>query len=185
MAERALAKTENEHPNMERLRAMLARTGSLRGRVNAGDAILAPTKRMQQMLTTNGIDPGLVTVSPYGMDTSGFADARRTPDPAAGLRVGYMGTIHEQKGLHVLLEAFQALPPDNGATLRVCGNLGSYPAYGREVYELAGGDPRVNFAGSFPNGQMAAELGKIDVLVVPSTWYENTPPRRSRPARVP
>jgi glycosyltransferase involved in cell wall biosynthesis len=170
LAVRALAKEADEPRNMAALRVMLARTGFLRERVNALDAILAPTKLMQQMLTANGIDPDLVRVSRYGMDTSGFQDAKR-PGPGE-LRVGYMGTIHSQKGLHVLLEAFKKL---NGATLRVCGNLEYYPDYAHEVYDLAAQDPRINFAGSFPNEQMAAELGKIDVLVVPSTWYENTP----------
>jgi glycosyltransferase involved in cell wall biosynthesis len=173
LAERALAKADDEPRNMAMLRAMLARTEFLRERFNAVDAILAPTKLMQQMLTANGINPDLVTVSRYGMDTSGFQDAKR-PGPGE-LRVGYMGTILSQKGLHVLLKAFENLPRSNGATLRVCGNLEYYPDYAHKVYDLAAQDPRINFAGSFPNEQMAAELGKIDVLVVPSTWYENTP----------
>jgi len=174
IAEHALAKAENEHPNMELVRAMLARTGFLRERFNTVDAILAPTKLMQQMLAANGIDPDLITISPYGMDTSGFRDAKR-PSPDAGeLRVGYIGTIHNQKGLDVLMRAFKMLPRD-GVTLRVCGDLRHYPDYAREVYDLGARDPRINFAGTFPNEQMAAELGKIDVLVVPSTWYENTP----------
>jgi glycosyltransferase involved in cell wall biosynthesis len=171
IAERALAKAE--HPSMALVRAMLARTGFLRERFNSLDAILTPTKLMQQMLTANGIDPALIRISPYGMDTSDFRDARR---PRSGeLRVGYIGTIHQQKGLHILLEAFKKLPRDGGATLRVCGDLKSYPDYAREVYGLAGGDPRVNFAGPFPNERMPEELGKVDVLVIPSTWYENTP----------
>jgi glycosyltransferase involved in cell wall biosynthesis len=175
LAERALAKEANEPRNMAALRVMLARTEFLRERVNALDAILAPTKLMQQMLTANGINPGLVTISRYGMDTSGFQDAKRPRSGLGELRIGYMGTIHRHKGLHVLLEAFKELPRSNGATLRVCGSLEYYPDYAREVYDLAAQDPRINFAGTFPNEQMASELGKIDVLVVPSTWYENTP----------
>jgi glycosyltransferase involved in cell wall biosynthesis len=175
LADRALANVEGEHRNMPDLRAMLARTRFLRERVNAVDAVLAPTKLMLRMLVANGIDPTLVKVSPYGINTADFRDARRTRPAAGGLRVGYIGTIHRQKGLHVLLEAFQRLPRDGSATLRVCGNLRSYPDYAREVYDLAGGDPRINFAGRFPNEKMPEELGKVDVLVVPSTWYENTP----------
>jgi glycosyltransferase involved in cell wall biosynthesis/SAM-dependent methyltransferase len=175
LAERALAKANNEHPNMAQIRAILARTEFLRERVNAVDAILAPTNLMQQMLTANGINPGLVAVSPYGMDVSGFENAKRSGPDSGGLRVGYMGTIHPQKGLDVLLRAFTHLPQANGVTLRVCGSLKSYPDYTREVYDLAGQDLRINFAGSFPNEKMTAELGKVDVLVVPSTWYENTP----------
>jgi glycosyltransferase involved in cell wall biosynthesis len=175
LAERALAKEADEPRNMAALRVMLARTEFLRERVNSLDAILAPTKLMQQILTANGINPDLVTISRYGMDTSGFQEAKRPRSGSGELRIGYLGTIHRQKGLHVLLEAFKELLRSNGATLRVCGSLEYYPDYAHEVYGLAARDPRINFAGTFPNEQMAAELGKIDVLVVPSTWYENTP----------
>jgi glycosyltransferase involved in cell wall biosynthesis len=175
IAERALAKEKDEHPNMAVVRAMLARTGFLRERFNAVDAILAPTKLMQQMLTANGIDQALISVSPYGIDTSDFRDARRPHPDSGGLRVGYIGIIHRQKGLDILLKALKRLPQGDGVTLRVCGDLKTYPDYACEVYELAAGDPRINFAGTFPNEQMTAELGKIDVLVVPSTWYENAP----------
>ena len=175
MAERALAKADDEHSSMALVRTMLARTGFLRERFNSLDAILAPTKLMRQMLTANGIDPALIRISPYGMDTSDFRDARRPRPDSSGLRVGYIGTIHQQKGLHILLEAFKKLPRDDGVTLRVCGDLKSYPDYAREVYGLAGRDHRVNFAGPFPNERMAEELEKVDVLVIPSTWYENTP----------
>jgi glycosyltransferase involved in cell wall biosynthesis len=33
----------------------------------------------------------------------------------------------------------------------------------------------VSFLGTFPNDQLGAVMEEIDVLVVPSRWYENTP----------
>jgi glycosyltransferase involved in cell wall biosynthesis/SAM-dependent methyltransferase len=175
IAELALARREDEHPSMAVVRLMLARTGFLRERFNSVDAILAPTKLMHRMLTANGIDPGLVSLSPYGMNISQFRGAEPSRNGSGGLRFGYIGTIHPQKGVHVLIEAFKSLPRDANATLRLCGSLAHFPEYSREVYELARPDPRINFAGTFPNEKIAEELGKIDVLVVPSTWYENTP----------
>jgi glycosyltransferase involved in cell wall biosynthesis len=177
LAERALASEEGEHRNMAVLRTMLGRTEALRGRFNAVDAILAPTDFMHEMLTSNGIDPGIVTVSPYGMDTSGFRDAGRVRTGGEGrpLRIGFIGSINPNKGLDVLILAFKMLPGDDAATLRVCGGLEGQGEYANGVYSAAGGDPRINFAGAFPNEKMAAELGKIDVLVVPSVWYENAP----------
>lgn len=174
IAERGLERRKDEHPNMEIVRAVLDRTESLRERFNKVDAILAPTEIMREMLVSNGIDPSLITLSAYGMDTSGFRGARNLR-PDSSLRIGYIGSIIPSKGLKVLLQSFKRLPEGDGITLRVCGDLRSLPEYAREVYELAGGDPRINFAGTFPNEKMAAELGKIDVLVVPSTWYENAP----------
>jgi glycosyltransferase involved in cell wall biosynthesis len=173
MAERALEKRKNEHHNMPLVRAVLARTEALRERFNGVDAILAPTEIMRRKLTENGLDPSLMTLSPYGMDLSGFRDAK-TPRSDV-LRLGYIGTISPKKGLDVLLSAFGRLPEDGRVTLRVCGDFKGFPEYARRVYAQAGEDPRINFAGSFPNEKMTAELGKIDVLVVPSTWYENAP----------
>lgn len=176
IAERALAGREGEHPSMARVRAMLYRTEFLRERINSVDAILAPTDIMRRMLVANGIKPDLVRVSPYGMDLSRFRDFER-PTPVPGrLRIGFMGQVNRSKGLHVLIEAFKKLPEDGGATLRISGDLRRHSAdYARELYEQAGGDPRINFAGPFPNERVANELAKMDVLVVPSTWYENTP----------
>lgn len=176
IAERALSRSENEDSGTELVRAMLSRTAFLRERFNTVDAILAPTKLMHHSLTTNGIDRELVSVSPFGIDTSQFRSDEQHRDGNGKLRLGYIGTISPHKGLHVLLEAFEKLLPQTGeADLRICGGLDTFPFYARKVYDMAGGDPRINFAGPFPNERIAEELSKVDVLVVPSTWYENTP----------
>lgn len=175
LARRALSEPQN--PELRPVWLMLERNRYLQERFNRiVDVILSPNDFMSRALTTHGIDPGLVKLSPYGIDTSGLETAR-TPRPEDGrLRVGFIGSINQLKGLHVLIEAFKKLPQENRTTLRICGGLtGSWPAYACEVYALADDDPRINFAGSFPNEEMAAELGKIDVLVVPSVWHENTP----------
>jgi glycosyltransferase involved in cell wall biosynthesis len=175
IAERALARPKDDPPRMAAVRTMLARTEVLRDRFNSLDAILVPTAFMRRTLAANGIDPRLLTLSPYGMDTSGFRNAKVARSGTGGLRLGFIGAINPPKGLKVLLEAFGRLPEDREVSLRVCGDLRAYPDYARKVYFLAGGDARINFVGPFPNEKMASELGKIDVLVVPSTWYENAP----------
>ena len=89
--------------------------------------------------------------------------------------MGFHGTIAEHKGLHVLVDAFRRLPESAGATLRICGGIGDFPDYTAAVLEAIDRDPRINLAGRIPQEQMARELEQIDVLVVPSIWYENAP----------
>ena len=175
IAERALARSEDEHPSMALVRAMLARTRFLRESINTVDAILAPTKLMRNTLVANGVRPELIRISPYGMDVSSFRTVRGSRAGLENVRIGYIGAVNPQKGLHVLLEAFKMLPGEAGVTLRICGDLRTWPDYARRVYAQAEGDNRINFAGPFPNEQMADELARIDVLVVPSLWYENAP----------
>ncbi|MGB3681087.1 MAG: glycosyltransferase, partial [Rubrobacteraceae bacterium] len=158
IAERALEARRMEHPSMPLVRQMLARTKALRERFNSVDAVLAPTQLMHRMLTGNGIEPGLVNLSPYGMDLSHFQGAEPSRSKDGRMRFGYVGTFHPQKGVHLLIEAFKSLPHDVDATLRLCGDFSYFPEYSREIYDLARPDPRINFAGTFPNEKIAEEL---------------------------
>jgi len=180
VARKARAARPDELKKVMLSRVVLERTRALGDQVSRFDAILAPTQLTRDLLLENGFDPGVVRLSPYGIDTSQFRAARERRLAASsrhegGLRVGFHGTIAEHKGLHVLVDAFRRLPERADATLRVCGGIGDFPDYTASVLEAIDGDPRINLAGRIPQEQMARELEQIDVLVVPSIWYENAP----------
>jgi glycosyltransferase involved in cell wall biosynthesis len=175
LASRALAERPGEHPNMRAIRVMLGRNDFVRERINSVDAVLAPTRLMARMLTQNGIRPELVRHSPYGLNLDSFAAARQRRRPSSTVRFGYVGTLREPKGVAILLEAFKRLPESCDATLRIVGDMGDVPPYVRSLYEGAMEDRRINFTGVVPNERTAEQLAEIDVLVVPSTWYENAP----------
>ncbi len=180
IAAKAGAERPDELKKVMLSRVVLERTASLRELVSQVDAILAPTRLTYDLLIENGFDPDRVRLSPYGMDATQFAPPAEprtlTQGPNAdGLRVGFIGTIARHKGLHVLVDAFRRLPERTGATLRICGGLDDFPDYSAAILAAIDGDPRVNLAGRFPNERMADELSRIDVLVVPSIWYENAP----------
>ncbi len=46
---------------------------------------------------------------------------------------------------------------------------------GLPLRELAAGDDRITFYGAFSREEIGRVLSEIDVLVVPSRWYENAP----------
>jgi glycosyltransferase involved in cell wall biosynthesis len=175
LASRALAERPGEHPNMRAIRVMLGRNDFVRKRINSVDAVLAPTRLMARMLTQNGIRPELVRHSPYGLELDPFAAVRERRRPSSTVRFGYVGTLREPKGVEILLEAFKRLPESCDASLRIVGDMGDVPPYVRSLYEGAREDRRINFTGVVPNERTADQLAEIDVLVVPSTWYENSP----------
>jgi glycosyltransferase involved in cell wall biosynthesis len=175
LAERALAQRLGEEPAMAGIRSMLGRTKFVRDRVNSVDAILAPTRVVAEVLTANGIRPELVRHSPYGIELEPLLAVRERRRPSSTLRFGYMGSLRHPKGVEVLIDAFGRLPPSADATLRIVGGLRESPVYARELYERAAGDPRINFTGPIANERTTAQLAEIDVLVVPSLWYENSP----------
>jgi glycosyltransferase involved in cell wall biosynthesis len=175
IAERALAQRIGEDPVMAGIRSMLGRTEFVRERINSVDTILAPTRVVADMLTANGIRPELVRHSPYGIALEPLLAVRERRRPSPTLRFGYMGSLRHPKGVEVLVDAFGRLPPSADATLRIVGALRESPVYARGVYERAAADPRINFTGPIANERTTEQLAEIDVLVVPSLWYENSP----------
>ncbi len=95
------------------------------------------------------------------------------PAPVGTLRVGYVGGIYPAKGVHVAIEAF-AMLRDANLRLELHGVLEWFPDYVAELRELAEGSA-VEFAGRFDPRDVDRVLLGLDLLVVPSTWYENMP----------
>ncbi len=155
------------------MRELSERPGFIAGRINALDRVLAPTRLTRDLLVANGVDSELVEVSRYGIDT---ADIGRGPRaPSSRLRLGYIGTLAPHKGCDLLVRAVKRLPQNLKVSLTVHGGGGGFEGYAADLEELAGGDPRVTFAGTFPPEEVGRVLSEMDVLMVPSRWYENTP----------
>ena len=91
------------------------------------------------------------------------------------MRVGFVGTLAEHKGAHLLVRAVRTLPMDMPVALKIYGALDQFTDYGLMLRELAGADDRIEFCGTFPNNKVGEVMAGLDVLAVPSIWYENTP----------
>ncbi len=155
------------------VRDLSRRPGYIRERMNSLDRVLAPTRLTRDILVANGVDPDLVEVSHYGIDTSGLARLPREDDPP--LRIGFIGTLSPHKGCDLLIKAFENLPEDAEATLEVHGPASGFEGFQPELARLAGEDRRISFEGAFPPERLGEVLAGIDILVVSSRWYENTP----------
>jgi glycosyltransferase involved in cell wall biosynthesis len=93
------------------------------------------------------------------------------------IRFGYVGTLVPHKGVHVLVEAFRKLRERSGGRpveLRVHGNPSWYPDYAASLRAAAAGGG-VKFLGPFENRDALEIYSNLDVLVVPSVWWENAP----------
>ncbi|MCB9159888.1 MAG: glycosyltransferase [Caldilineaceae bacterium] len=78
------------------------------------------------------------------------------------------------KGVHLLLQAVSRLYAEERAPFRVklYGDPNKSPAYGGELAELAADLPNVEFCGTYPRDASARIFDGLDVLVVPSLWYD-------------
>ncbi len=150
--------------------AMDIRAARLREALSCVDLALAPTRFCAARALEFGLPGARLRVCAYGA-----VPGPTRPRPAGPKRrVGFIGTVAPHKGVHVLLEAFQGIA-DPGASLDVHGSLSVDPAYARRLRDAASGDSRVRWHGAFQEGQQAQVHGTLDVLVVPSLWWENSP----------
>jgi len=137
------------------------------------DVLLAPTANTARLLTINGIKPVEMRTSGFGLEAH-VAPVAPAHSEDSKLRIGYIGTFRHSKGLHVLLEAMRQLPSEK-VRLEVYGSPGHFPEYDAVVQNLAKGLDHVSFRGTFPNETMPQVFAGLDVLTIPSLWYENSP----------
>jgi glycosyltransferase involved in cell wall biosynthesis len=135
------------------------------------DIILAPSSFLQWIFKQHNINTKL---SLYGHDLA-WRENYSGKTHSEKIRFGYIGQIQNIKGVHILLEAFQLAQLNGKATLQVFGDLNQYPDYSKELSNIAKDNSSISLSGRYLHEQLAQVLSNIDILVVPSIWYENNP----------
>lgn len=75
------------------------------------DVVWVPSVFVRRTLESYGVDGEKVTVFPYGIDLEMFSPEGPTIESAEGT-VLYVGSITPEKGVHILLDAFESLEVD-------------------------------------------------------------------------
>jgi len=163
----------------EMARAALERDVALRERVVPHvQRFLAPSRFLVERFVEWGIDPARIEHLPNGLDLARFpALLRARPaGSTAPLRVGFLGTLAPHKGPQLLLEAWSRLPASLRAcaVLELCGRRPSDTAFARRLEQLAAAAGAA-LPGPLARSEVPSWMASLDLLVVPSAWYENAP----------
>lgn len=161
--------------SLRQVRAVAERPAKIRSGMERVDRFVAYTELTRGLLLANGLGKEKTEVSVYGIEAEGLSVARQMRRPSPTLRVGFVGTIAPHKGPDTLLRAFESLPPEADVSLVMHGGMERYESFVKELLRIADGDRRVSFPGSFTRKEIGRIFAEIDVLVVPSRWYENAP----------
>lgn len=136
------------------------------------DHFIAPSEYVRAQFLRWGFDRDRMTVLSNGIAPQRLQIRRSTTRVSGegGIAFGYLGALAPSKGLHVLLRAFEAMPPH--ARLVIYGNEGAFPEYVadlRKQHRHSG----VEWAGPVPPERVGKALSSIDYLVVPSLTPES------------
>lgn len=137
------------------------------------DLFVSPSRFLRERFIAAGlVRSEQIITSDNGQDTAPFGRSSR--HKARELRVGYIGTISDYKGLHVLTAAMEQLAERDDITCDIHGSLTSFPHYAEALREHSR-NPRTRFHGRYASDTLPDILARLDVLVVPSVWWENSP----------
>lgn len=82
----------------------------------------------------------------------------------------YAGGLAPHKGVHTLVAAFRQVK--GNAELGIYGSHSEQPDYLELLQQLSAGDARIRFCGTYSDQQLDGIFQELDLLVVPSLWYE-------------
>lgn len=151
---------------------MEQRKQTLRELFAAADYRITASRFVHDTFHQNGFDEP-IQLQPYGHDI-GWLDHYQGKTPSKRLRIGFIGQIIETKGIHLLLQAVALLQEEYGEQIEllIYGNLKKSVEYSAHLLSLAAGMENVHFCGTYAHEESGDVFAKIDVLVVPSLWYD-------------
>lgn len=146
------------------------------------DMFVSPSRFLIDRYADWGLPVDKLTFLENGLEIGDIAPPRTL---AAGNsrrnRFAYFGQLNQFKGIKVLVEAVARVPAEDWGTDSVLcvfgGNLEVQPeAFQQEfkrLVQMAG--RRVRFFGSYRSTDLPELMREVDWVVVPSTWWENSP----------
>jgi glycosyltransferase involved in cell wall biosynthesis len=166
----ALARMNHPYlwPALPGLAGLLARRNQLlRWVMQAAYRLIAPSQFVADWYAAHGLPANRLRTIPHGSPLPTFGPRQERPT-GRPFRFAYIGGLTRQKGVHALLEAFNGL--EAGGELWVAGDETAEPAYVAHLRSSA--SPAVHFLGKLSRAAVWETLAQVDVLVVPSLWYE-------------
>ncbi len=154
---------------------LLERDAHFRQVLQQFDALWAPSRFLRDRIARWADMPDGIDYIPNGINPDNLADYDPLLPNEPRLQIGFVGTVSRHKGVEVLVEAMNLLAGEP-VDCRIYGA----PLYDDGLAYMNGleqslTNPSVCFEGRVPNAEIGDVLSGLDVLVVPSVWWENCP----------
>lgn len=153
------------------LARMKKRLFYLRETLQKADAVISPTRYLQDVYKRWGVESKWI---PFAIDKELFDGFYRTESDT--LRFGFIGRLLPLKGLHVLAQALKTMPkelPPWKLLIYADDSGDEEKKYLSEIMDAA--PDGLEFKGTFEADAIKGVYEKMDVLVLPSLWAENSP----------
>ncbi len=141
--------------------------------IQSVNCVVSPTKFLKNLFEMNNFSNNIKLIR-FGKDYTNVRYNSKTYSKTDEITIGYLSSVLPHKGAHVLLEAFRKANMRN-TKIKFHGSCFHDTDYYNELKDLAINDDKVEFHGPYEYKEMPQILDEIDVLAVPSIWWENSP----------
>ncbi|MAB90571.1 MAG: hypothetical protein CMJ90_14095 [Planctomycetes bacterium] len=141
-------------------------------RLRGCDRLLTPSSFHRDRMLEIDLDPQRVFAVPHGLDHELIPERSRWRFPPK--KIGFIGSVIPTKGVHVLVEAMNLI----GNPELECHVWGEAPSfhgdlgYVDRLKDAGREDLQLLFRGAYDQSDLPEILSEVDVLVVPSLWWE-------------
>lgn len=152
--------------------ALVGRREYLLRQLKLVDRFIAPSRWLLKQYIAWRIDPVKLMHADYGTEVESLAGGR-AKTAAPRVRFGFLGRTMPEKGVHLLIEAFQPLRERAELHVYAVPSPG-WPRYAQYLQRVAD-QARACFHQPVDPSQVIEVFRGIDVLVVPTLCCENSP----------
>lgn len=151
------------------------------------DRLISPSRFLRDRYASWGVDPARISVVenllPPQFDANRPASSLPAATPAhdrGRIRFGVFGQITAYKGALLLLESITHLPKAISDRIEIIlfgAKLDEQQTEFQEALKRALSDTtaKVSLFGSYQNAEVPILLRSVDWMIIPSTWWENSP----------
>ena len=159
-------------PRESDLRPIRARFRATKAAFSCIDRFLSPSQNLADRMISLG---WLSEEHCFVEDLPLVASIQPTPKKSTGsLRVLFVGSLIPTKGPHLLKEAVKGLPVE-AHFYGPAPSFDGHPNWGEKLIAELEQQPNTHYGGIFTDDQRDQVYGDADLLVLPSTWQENSP----------
>ena len=144
------------------------------------DAFVSPSEFLRQRYIEWGIPAEHIVVIENGQPSP--RPPKGAVPGALRTRFGFFGQITEYKGVEILLQALHLMTPEVRAKMIVEIHGANLESQGHSFQELIDTlrkplivEGILRWVGSYEQSELAQRMNRVDWVVVPSIWWENSP----------
>jgi glycosyltransferase involved in cell wall biosynthesis/SAM-dependent methyltransferase len=137
------------------------------------DKVVCATQFLKGMYESQGYCHD-ISIIRFGTDYNTIIPNSRIYHETSEITFGYLSYLAFHKGAHVLVEAYIKADAPN-ISLLMYGDTSADKKYFNQLKTIAKNTGKIGFPGKYSYEDLTNIINNLDVIVLPSIWWENSP----------